>query len=92
MDHDHDVGAGGEGFAIAGLLIAAVSVVGIVDEGLHAEAAGKRGGLVFAGVVDKDLDIDDVGEFAHGLFQGLFGVVCRHDDRDSFSVDHGSNS
>ncbi len=88
MNHDDDVGAGGERFAIAGLLIAAVAVIGVVDEGLHAELFGESGGLVLAGVVDEDLDVDDVGQFAHGLFQGLFGVVGRHDDRDSFSVDH----
>src|SRR5277367_4091570 len=35
MDHDDDVGASGEGFTVAGLLIASVAVVRVVDEGLN---------------------------------------------------------
>ena len=88
MHHDHDVGAGRERFAIAGLLVAPIAVVGVVDKGLHAERPRKLGGLVLAGVVNQDFDVDHVGEFAHGLFKGFLGVVGRHDDRDSLAVNH----
>ena len=92
MHHDHDVCARGESLAIAGLLVAAIAVIGIVDKGQHAEPAGESGGPVLAGVIDKDLDVDHVGQFAHRLFQSQFGVVGGHHNRNSLSVDHGFSS
>ncbi len=92
MDHNHDVSARGKSLAVAGLLIAAISVIGVVDEGLHTQLPGERGGLVLAGIVDENLDVHNIGQFPHCLFQGLFGVVGRHHDRNPLSVDHGFNS
>ena len=37
MNHDHDVGAGGKSLAVAGLLVASIAVIGVVDEGPHAK-------------------------------------------------------
>ena len=54
MEHDDDVGAGGQGFAIAGLLIAAIAVVAVVQEDMEAETLRQSDGAVLAVVVHKD--------------------------------------
>ena len=46
VQHDHDVGAGGQSLAIAGLLIASVTVVAIVLEDVKAETRGDFDGMV----------------------------------------------
>ena len=45
MNHHHDVSSRSEGLAIAGLLIPAIAVIGVVDEGEHAEALGEQRSL-----------------------------------------------
>jgi len=92
VDHDDDVCAGGESFAIAGLLVATIAVVVVVHKGLHAEPSGKLRGLVFGGVVNEDFDVYDIGQFANGFLEGFLGVIGRHDDRNPFSVDHDLGS
>ena len=42
VDHDDDVGPGREGFAITGLLVAAISVVPVVHEGLQPKALARE--------------------------------------------------
>ena len=64
MQHDDDVGAGGQGFAIAGLLVAPVAVVAVVLEDVQAQAAGEINGAVGAVIIDQDADVDQFGQFA----------------------------
>src|ERR1019366_5467680 len=56
MDHDDDVGAGGQSFAVAGLLIAAIAVVAIVNEGLQAEPVRDFEGAIGTVIVDENAD------------------------------------
>ena len=65
---------GGESLAIAGLLVAPVAVIGVVDEGLHTEALRELGGAILARIVDENFDIDDVGQFIHG-FSRVFSAL-----------------
>ena len=92
MDHDDDVSAGGERFAIAGLLIAAVSVVTIVGEALQAELTRNFKSTVGAVVVDENADIDQAGQFPHRRCQRFFRVVSGQDDGNAFAVDHAAIS
>src|ERR1700723_1493544 len=88
MDHDNDIGTCFEGFSIAGLLVAAIAVVGIMDKGLDSKLVGEERGVVAAGVVDENLDINAAGQTLHSLLQRSLSVVGRHDDRYAFSIDH----
>ena len=92
MNHHHYVCASSQRFAVTGLLVAAISVVGVVNESLDAKFPGESRGLVLAGVIHKDLDIHNLGQFPHGHLQGLFRVIRRHHDRNALSVDHGFSS
>src|SRR5579863_6182237 len=88
MKHDDDIGAGGQGFAIAGLLVASVAVVAVVLENVEAETAGQVDGVVAAVVVHQDTDIHQVGNFFHRGLESLRRVVRGHDDCDAFAVNH----
>jgi len=92
VDHDDDVGAGGQGFAIAGLLVASVAVVAVVDEILETEFLRHFHGAVFAVVVDEDAGVDDFGQLADGLLKSFLRVVGGEDDRDALGVDHGRDA
>ena len=61
MKHDHDVGSRGQGFAIAGLLVASVAVVAVVLEDIEAEAPAEINGVVGTVIVNQDADIDELG-------------------------------
>ena len=89
MHHDDDIGAGGQRLAIAGLLVAAVAVVFVVDEDQQAKLLGELDRLVLAVVVDQDASIHQVGNLPHRRFQRHLGVVGRHHHGYAFSVDHG---
>ncbi len=90
MEHDDNVGARGQGFAITGLLIAAITVVAVVLEDLQAEAARQVNGLVGAVVIHQNADIDQLGKFSDGGLERFLRVVGGHYDRDALAVDHGS--
>ena len=89
MQHDDYIGAGGESFAIAGLLIAAIAVIAVVLEDLQAEAAREIDSLVGAVIIHEDADIDQVGQLSDGDLEGLLRVVSGHYYRYAFAVDHG---
>src|ERR1700730_17661208 len=89
MNHDHDVGASRKGLAVAGLLIASIAIICVMDKGVHPKALREGCGLVCAGVVDKNFDIDNVRQLSHGALQWFLSAVCRHYNRDTFAVDHG---
>ena len=93
VEHDDDVGSTGEGDGVAGFLVAAVATVFLVLDGDESEFAGESGGVVLAGVVGEDDVVDDfVGHFVEGLPEGFGGVVGRHYDGDSFSIQHAGLS
>ena len=75
MHHDDHVGAGGQSFAIAGLLIAAIAVVAIMGERLQAEPVRDFEGAIGAVVVDENANVDQVGQLPHRRFQCFFRVV-----------------
>jgi hypothetical protein len=81
-------GTGGEGLPVAGLLVASVAVIGIMDKGLDAKLFREDCGIVVAGIIDKDLDVHCIGRFADGIFQCSFCIVGGHHDCDTLSVDH----
>ncbi len=73
MNHDDDVRAGGQGEAIAGLLVSAVAAVHGMYLHLHAwQGAGDGHGIVMTGVVHQDDQIDD--PLRHHLVVGLAQV------------------
>jgi hypothetical protein len=88
VQHDDDVCARVQRLAIAGHLIAAVTVVTVVLEDEQAEFARDIDGLVAAVVVDEDADIDEFRQFTYRDLQGLLRIVGGHDDRDALAVDH----
>jgi len=88
MKHDDHVSAFGQSFAVAGLLIAAVTVVAIVLEDLQAEAACEIDGAVGAVVIDKNADIHEIRQSACRDLESFLRVIGGHDDRDAFAVDH----
>ena len=67
MEHDHNIGAGGERLAITGLLVSAITVVAVVNECPNAEAFGQSGGSIDARIIHQDLDVDFIRKFANGL-------------------------
>src|ERR1019366_3132550 len=75
MDHDDDVGAGGQCFAVAGLLIAAIAVVAVVDKRLQTEPVRDFESAIGTVVVDQNADIDQVGQVPNRRFQRLLRVV-----------------
>src|SRR5579862_8269660 len=82
MNHDDDVGASGQSFAITGLLVAAVTIIAIVLEDVQTETAGNIDGLIGTAVIDQDADVNEFGKFSDGRFESLLRVVSGHDDRD----------
>ena len=65
MQHDHDVGARAEGFAIAGLLVAAVPVIAVMNVHLEPKLARHMDGRVGTSVVYNNDDfIFKVNRFA----------------------------
>ena len=83
VHHDHDIGAGAQSFAVAGLLVGAIAVVAVVDEQLQAQITGDARGLIGAAVIHHDHQIDDVlRQVGIGHVQRLGGVVGRHDHDD----------
>ena len=88
MEHDDNVRTSGERFAVAGLLVPAISVIRVVDKGQHTQAARTAGSIVAAGVIDQDSDVHNVGQLGDGALQGFFGVICRHHHCDSLAVQH----
>src|SRR5258707_1046679 len=89
MNHHHDVSACRESLPVAGLLIPAIAIVGIMNKGMYPKAFSEGRSFVFAGIIDKDFYVHDVGKFPHGPFQGSLGVVRRHYHRDTLAIDHG---
>src|SRR5690606_11534086 len=78
-----------ERFPIAGLLIAAVAAIAVMEEGLDPQAARHFHGRIGALVVDQDHTVDDVvRQLLVGSFERHGGVVCRHHDADAVALDH----
>ena len=88
MHHDHDIGAGGERFAVARLLIAPVAVITIVDQHAEAELAGETGGVVAAVIVDENFRVDQRGKLVDRSFERLRGVVRGHHHRNALAFNH----
>src|SRR5208337_2138922 len=88
MNHDDHVGAGGQSFAVASLLIAAVTVVAVVDEGRQAQPTRDFDSAIGTVVVDENADIDQVGQFPYRSFQRPFRIECREHHGNAFAVDH----
>src|SRR5215469_17811385 len=88
MQHDHDIGALGQGFGVAGLLVAPVAVVLVVNKMHQPEFAGHFDGPVGAEVVHQDSNVDNVGKFVDRNTQRLLGVVGGHDHCNALAVDH----
>ena len=83
VHHHHDVGAGSQRFAIAGLLIGAVTVVAVVDEQLEAQFAGDARGFIRAAVIHHDHQVHHVlRQVGIGHVQSLGGVIGRHHHHD----------
>ena len=61
MDHHYNVGARCESFPVTGLLISPITIVGVMDESLYPEFFRKQRCVVFTCIVDKNLDVDNVG-------------------------------
>ena len=77
------VGAGAQGFAVAGLLVGAVAVIAVVNEEFQSQFAGDLGSLVGAAVVHQNDEIDHVArQIGVGHVERLGGVVRRHDHHD----------
>ena len=75
--------------AVAGLLVRAVSLVGLVNQIAHAELRRNRHRLVAAGIVDEQDVVDDVARnLGVGLPQRACRVVRGHDDDDALAVEH----
>ena len=90
MHHDNDVGAGGESLTVAGLLVASVTVVIVVNEHVQPQLLGDFDGAIGAVIVHQDADIHQIRKLADGGFQRLLGVICGHDDGNPFAVDHST--
>ncbi len=89
MQHDDDVRTGGQGLAIAGLLVAPITIIAVVLEDDQSEAACDVHCLVRAVVVDENADVHQIGQLSHGDLEGLLRVISGHNDRDALAVDHG---
>ena len=88
MQHDDDVGAGGQCLAIAGLLVAAVAIVAVVLEDEETKTAGEFDGVVGAAIIHKNADVDQVGHFSDRGLESFLRIVGGHDDRDALAVNH----
>ena len=44
--------------------------------------------LVATVVVHKDAGVDEFGHFRYRRLECSGGVICRHDDRNAFAIDH----
>ncbi len=89
MQHDDDVRATPQSFAIAGFLVAAISQILAMYEGGQPEFGSDFRGGVVAAVIHKNNFVHEVfGDFAIGLFKRLCGVIRRHHDENAFSVEH----
>src|SRR4029077_2180578 len=88
VQHDDDIGARGQGFAVAGLLVTAIAVVAVVLENVQAQLVRKVNGAVRAVVIDQDADVHQFRHFSHRSRNRLLRVVGRHHDRDAFTVNH----
>src|SRR5664279_5458080 len=88
VDHDDYVGAGGQGLAVASLLVSAIAKVTIVHEHGQPQSPGQLRSSVFAVVVHQDADIHQVGDLPHRRFQRALRVIGGHHNRDPFTVDH----
>src|SRR5207302_5883050 len=77
VDHDHDVGAVVEAVAVAGLLVAAVAGVLVVDDDGQAHGAGDGDGVVGAAIVDEEDVVHTAGgEVGECRGERGLGVVC----------------
>ncbi len=93
VHHHHDVGAGPERFAVAGLLIRAVAVVAVVNEQLQPHVARDLGGFIGAAVIHQNDQVHHlVRQIGVGHVQRFGGIVGRHDDHDFGFVRHASLS
>src|SRR5271166_2180946 len=61
VDHDDNVGTGGQSFTVTGLLVAAVPIVAVVHEGLQAQALRDFQGTVGTVVINQNAYVDQVG-------------------------------
>ena len=80
VEHHHDLGAGRERGVVAGLLVAAVALVLIVDVDLEPDPMGDLDGLVMGHVVDQDHVVHDAARDVRvRALEGPRGVVRGHD-------------
>src|SRR5690242_19984993 len=88
VHHDDHIGARVQSFAVAGLLVAPVSVIAVVDVGVETQAVRDLQRLVSAVVIHQNADVHQVGQFTDGLLQGLLRVVRGQHHTDALAVDH----
>src|SRR5438105_4171685 len=91
MDHNHDVRAGLEREAIAGFLIASVTLIDLVLVYLNPlKALSNRNRIIPAPVIDQNNQIHQLllAHFGVRLAQCPGGVVSRHDDDYLFIAIH----
>ena len=92
MHHDDHVCARGQGLAVAGLLVAAVSVILVVHKKLQAQLLGDLDRAVGTVIVHQNADIHQFGQLRHGRGQGLLRVICRQHHGNAFPIDHERSS
>src|SRR5215469_14674046 len=89
MQHDDHVRARRQSLAVASLLIASVPIVAVMPEDIESQPPSQFDGLIAAVIVHKNADVDQRWKFRHRGFERLLRVICGHDDRYSFAVEHG---
>ena len=93
VHHHHDIGAQFQGFGVTGLLVAAIAHIPLMQKTPDAESPGHLHRLIVGGVVHQQDFIHHVkGDVLKGAFQGLGGVIGRHDHQHFFPGQHASLS
>jgi hypothetical protein len=87
VQHDNNVGAQAQSSGIAGLLIAAVSPVAVVTDGVQAKFMGQIRCSVGAAIVGENNLVDDVvRNLVNSLAQRANGIVGRQNNCDLSSI------
>ena len=88
MDHHDNTGASAERFAVAGLLVGAVTIVTVVDKQVEAQLFGDPNRFIGRTIVDDDHQVHHVvRQFGVRHMQRFSRIVSRH-DHDYFGFRH----
>ena len=92
MEHHNDVGASLERLDVAGLLVAAVTLVFLMKENAEAELARHFDRGIGRNVIDHDAFVDAVArDVAKRLLERPAGIVSRHDHNGFQGWHRGAN-